>query len=87
MGNFATYGRFNLSGVSGISPIIELDLTRKGEFVRGKIHSTQQLGKGVPVLDENLRVLKEIQQLTSQDIPESNLQINADGTFFLKGKD
>lgn len=86
MGNFATYGRFNLSGPNGISPIIELDMTRNGEFVGGKIHATLQAGKGIPAMDESLRVVKEIQQLTSQDIPESNLVINSDGTFFQKGK-
>jgi hypothetical protein len=86
MGNFATYGRFNLSGPNGISPIIELDMDRDGEFISGKIHATLQVGKGIPALDESMRVVKEIQQLTSQDIPESNLVINSDGTFFQKGK-
>lgn len=86
MGNFATYGRFNLSGPNGISPIIELDMNRDGEFIGGKIHATLQAGKGIPALDESMRVVKEIQQLTSQDIPESNLVINSDGTFFQKGK-
>ena len=86
MGNFATYGRFNLSGPNGISPIIELDMNRDGEFISGKIHATLQAGKGIPALDESLRVVKEIQQLTSQDIPETNLVINSDGTFFQKGK-
>lgn len=86
MGNFATYGRFNLSGPNGISPIIELDMTRKGEFISGKIHAIRQEGKGIPVLDESLRVVKEIQELTSQDIPECDLVINSDGTFYQKGK-
>jgi poly-gamma-glutamate capsule biosynthesis protein CapA/YwtB (metallophosphatase superfamily) len=87
MGNFATYGRFNLSGPNGISPIIEVEMTKNGEFIRGKIHSTMQVGKGIPALDESQRVLKEIQQLTAQDIPESILEINEDGTFFQKKED
>lgn len=87
MGNFATYGRFNLSGPNGISPIIEVEMAKNGEFIRGKIHSTMQIGKGIPALDESQRVLKEIQQLTAQDIPESKLEINEDGTFFQKKED
>jgi len=46
-----------------------------------------QVGKGIPALDESQRVLKEIQQLTAQDIPESILEINEDGTFFQKKED
>jgi hypothetical protein len=87
MGNFATYGRFNLKGPNGISPIIEVEMTKNGEFIRGKIHSTMQVGRGIPALDESKRVLKEIQQLTAQDIPESKLVINEDGTFFQKKDD
>lgn len=87
MGNFATYGRFNLKGPNGISPIIEVEMTKNGEFIRGKIHSTMQVGRGIPALDESKRVLKEIQQLTAQDIPESKLEINEDGTFFQKKDD
>jgi len=87
MGNFATYGRFNLSGPNGISPIIEVEMAKNGEFIRGKIHSTMQIGKGIPALDESQRVLKEIQQLTAQDIPESKLEIKEDGTFFQKKED
>lgn len=84
LGNFATYGRFNLSGLNGISPIIELDLDLNGKFIKGKIHSINQTGRGGPVIDNNNRALKEIIELTKVDIPECNLNINSDGSISKK---
>lgn len=84
LGNFATYGRFNLSGSKGIAPIVEVEVSTDGTFISGKIHSTKQLGRGGPILDEQNRALKEIQELTLTDIPESILKIAADGSISTK---
>ena len=84
LGNFATYGRFNLSGLNGISPIIELELDLNGKFIKGKIRSINQTGRGGPVIDNNNRALKEIIELTKVDIPECNLNINSDGSISKK---
>jgi len=81
LGNFATYGRFNLSGPNGIAPIIELNVSDNGTFISGKIFSTKQIGEGGPVIDEENRVLKEIQELTLKDIPECILNIDSNGTI------
>jgi len=81
LGNFATYGRFNLSGSNGVSPIIELDIDTTGKFIKGQIHSTKQVGRGGPVLDPLNKVLKEIISLTKTDIPESTLVIHSDGSI------
>jgi hypothetical protein len=70
MGNFATYKRFNLSGVSGIAPIYKLYLTRSGDFVRGELISIHQPGEGGPVQDSSERVLQSVKQLCAQDVPE-----------------
>lgn len=79
LGNFVPYGRFKLWGLHGISPIIELNLDINGRFLKGKIHSIKQIGKGVPVLDENRAALKEIIKLTKADFPESLLGIDSSG--------
>lgn len=81
MGNFCTYGRFNLSGSAGIAPIVEVDVNSKGEFLRGKIHSTRQLGAGGPVLDNQNLALKEIISLTKADIPECTLKLDSSGVI------
>ena len=86
LGNFATYGRFNLNGLSGIAPIMELDLSIDGTFVSGKIHSTIQLGEGGPVLDGENAALKEIKKLTEADLPECILKIESNGSISVTKK-
>lgn len=84
MGNFATYGRFNLNGLCGIAPIIELAVNNKGEFKSGKIHSIKQIGEGGPVMDKDELALKEIINLTQTDIPESPIIIKPNGILYKK---
>ncbi len=79
MGNFATYGRFNLKGICGIAPIIKLFVNKKGEFLSGKIVSTKQIGEGGPIIDEEQLVLKEIINLTKLDVPESQIVVEQNG--------
>lgn len=86
LGNFVTYGRFNLSGPNGIAPIIELNLSVNGTFISGKIYSIKQLGQGGPVIDEQNHALKEIQELMRTDIPECILNIKSDGTITKNNK-
>ncbi len=81
LGNFATYGKFNLTGSNGIAPIIELHLSSEGKFISGKIYSIVQLGAGGPLIDNKNLALKEIQQLTRSDVPECDLKIESDGTI------
>jgi poly-gamma-glutamate capsule biosynthesis protein CapA/YwtB (metallophosphatase superfamily) len=81
MGNFCTYGRFNLNGVSGIAPVFKLQLTKNGEFVSGKVISTKQLGEGGPLLDETNGALEQIKKLTKMDIPELQINFRENGEF------
>lgn len=83
LGNFATYARFNLRGVSGIAPIMHVYTHRDGKFIKGKIIPTRQIGEGGPLYDKSNRVIQEIQNLVKEDFPESTLEIQDDGTFFL----
>ena len=52
LGNFATSGKFSLSGVKGIAPIIDVTVNSDGVFQKAKIISTAQLGKNGPIIDE-----------------------------------
>ncbi|HEV7331045.1 MAG TPA: CapA family protein [Flavisolibacter sp.] len=80
LGNFATYGRFNLDGPAGIAPIMKVYVNRKGEFIKGLIIPIKQEGEGGPVPDDSGAVIKKIQSLTAKDFPESRLLIKNDGT-------
>ena len=80
-GNFATYGKFNLKGTSGIAPIFKITLDSKGNFIEGEIIPVRQT-KGVygPFIDENKSAVKEIISLNKNDFPEGNgLSVSEDG--------
>ena len=80
-GNFATYGKFNLKGTSGIAPIFKITLDSKGNFIEGEIIPVRQT-RGVygPFIDENKSAVKEIISLNKSDFPEGNgLSVSEDG--------
>ncbi len=80
MGNFCTYHRFNLSGVSGMAPIFDIEIKNDGTFVRGKVISTRQFGEGGPVIDERKNALRLVKELTKSDVPE--LKLKWEGEYF-----
>lgn len=79
LGNFCTYGGINVSGVSGLSPIIKVFTNPKGLFLKAHITSTQQSFMAPVGLDSQNQVLKRIQTLTKSDFPESVVNIQDDG--------
>lgn len=79
LGNFFTYGRFNLRGYAGIAPVADVRVTRKGRLVAMRIHSVKLHGRGVPRLDPQQRALAAVRTLTRRDFPEGRLRFHADG--------
>lgn len=79
LGNFATYGRFNLKGEAGIAPIMKVFVDRDGKFLKGEIIATKQEGEGGPVIDETGAVIEKIRWLTKEDFPEGKLRVDEDG--------
>jgi hypothetical protein len=80
LGNFWTYGRFNLSGNSGLAPIARLEVTPTGELVSARIVSARQDRPGGPYHDPSGAAARRIAELTARDIPEAGITIAADGT-------
>jgi poly-gamma-glutamate capsule biosynthesis protein CapA/YwtB (metallophosphatase superfamily) len=76
LGNFATYGRFDLSGSLGYTVMLEVSLSEEGRFAGGKLISTKQEGKGVPMPDETNRGAKLVRSLTLQDFPRTGVRID-----------
>jgi len=76
LGNFCTYGRFNLKGVSGIAPIVKIYTNAKGKFLKGEIIPIKQIGAGIPKIDASKTVISKIQDLTKKDFPEIKLIID-----------
>ena len=74
MGNFNTYGQFNLQGVNGIAPLYQIKIDKNGNFIYADVISTKQT-KGIGLeLDAEGRVFQEIKRLTRLDFPEAQLQ-------------
>ncbi|WP_454951979.1 CapA family protein [Capnocytophaga granulosa] len=73
MGNFNTYGTFNLSGPNGMAPLLDIKLDRKGNFLYAKVISTKQSKVNGLELDPNYKVFEEMKRLTKTDFPETPL--------------
>lgn len=81
LGNFCTPYGISLSGISGYAPLLELEVTRDGRFLSGRIHSfIQRRGIG-PRLDSTHRAAREIAALTHDDIMHPRIRVANDGTI------
>jgi hypothetical protein len=80
MGNFATYGRFTLTGAQGLGMVLEVELDGQGRFSAGRILPTRQVGKGLAVSDPDGAVIPLVRGLTAEDFPETGARISEDGT-------
>ncbi|MGB7070514.1 MAG: CapA family protein [Pyrinomonadaceae bacterium] len=83
MGNFATYGMFNLKGAQGLTAIFEIKLDTEGKFVGGKIHSAKQVGRGIPVLEDSGESIKKIRALSLEDFGKTAPTVGNDGVILL----
>jgi hypothetical protein len=79
LGNFCTYAKFNLKGISGYAPLLSLKTNNKGEFLDGQIFSFLQLGEGGPKIDVSNAAAGLIKELSITDFPESELKIDEKG--------
>jgi hypothetical protein len=83
LGNFCTYGRFNLSGPNGIAPVIKISVDTTGKFISGKIIPVYQSYAGVRIDPDN-RVIKKIQDLTAADFPDAVIKVMDNGEIIYK---
>jgi len=81
LGNFATYGRFNISGNKGLGIILEGTFDSEGKFIQGKIISTKQTGKGVPIVDDSHLASDLVRRLSIEDFGETAIKVAQDGSI------
>lgn len=79
LGNFATYGRFNLSGNLGVGVVLEVELDGQGRFVNGRLLPTLQEGDGVPAPDPAGQAIGLVRLLSEQDFPTSGVVVDPAG--------
>lgn len=84
LGNFCTYGRFNLRGPAGIAPILKVYVDSEGAFVQGEITSVYQQKTHGPKLDPQHQALKKVIELSRADFPDDDLHITPEGLMAKK---
>lgn len=81
LGNFLTYGRFNIQGVSGTSLVLKVAIDLEtGDFVEGTIVPVELRDRGIPFIDPEKKSVKLIRDLSAQR-PSTGLIIGDDGTL------
>ncbi|HMK65878.1 MAG TPA: CapA family protein, partial [Thermodesulfobacteriota bacterium] len=83
LGNFLTYGLFNIKGPNGLSVIlkVEMDL-QSGEFVNGRVTPVKILNGGIPEPDESNQALDILKELTNTDRSRFNARIDDGGRIW-----
>ncbi len=79
LGNFCTYGRFNLKGECGISLILQVNLDTTGKFIDGRIVPVVLKPPGISVPDSLNRSIELIKKLCKEDFPLSAPYIDEKG--------
>lgn len=87
LGNFWTYGRFNLQGPNGLAPVVDLVLAPDGSLRSARIRSARQAGRGGPTLDPADGALALISELTAADLQDAGLTFEPDGTVRWPGSE
>jgi hypothetical protein len=85
LGNFATYGPFNLNGENGLSLVLEAHLSPDGSFVRGQIHPVRQEKPGGPKLDPDMRIIPILRALSTADFRQDAIVVGPRGELYLPG--
>lgn len=84
LGNFATYGWFQLYGETALTMILEVNLDTDGKFLGGKIHAGRQEGRGGPLLDRSNESVRVVRALSEADFGANAPKIADDGTITIK---
>lgn len=84
LGNFCTYGRFNLRGEAGIAPLVKVEVNESGKFVAGTVVPVYQSYNHGPKPDTQKRAIKTLLRLNAADFPESQLVVGEDGALSKK---
>lgn len=84
LGNFVTYGWFQLAGETALTMILEVRIDADGKFVSGTIHSGKQEGRGIPVLDESKTSIRVVRNLSETDFGPNAPKIADDGVISVR---
>ena len=86
LGNFCTYGGFNLRGPLGLTMLAVVDLYRDGRFAGGKLLPGRQVPPGIPRQDPEREAIRTIRSLSQADLAATAPTILDDGTVLWEGR-
>jgi poly-gamma-glutamate capsule biosynthesis protein CapA/YwtB (metallophosphatase superfamily) len=81
LGNFCTYGWFQLAGETALSEIVEVTIGADGKFISGRINAVKQEGRGGPLLDRSGEAIRVVRNLSNTDFGTNAPKIADDGTI------
>lgn len=79
LGNFVTYGPFNLKGPNGLTLILEATFDRHGTLLEAKAVPFVVPKPGIPLVDAANPTLAHLRKLSKEDFPESYPEIDDRG--------
>src|SRR6185437_13409839 len=85
LGNFATYGPFNLNAENGISLILEAHLAPDGSFLSGQVYPVKQEKPGGPKLDSAMSIIPLLRSLSQADFGANAVSVGAHGELLPPG--
>ena len=85
LGNFATYGPFNLKGENGLSLILEAHVLPDGTFLRGQVYAVKQDKPGGPKLDNSLAIVPILRELSRSDFGGTAVVVGPRGEVWQPG--
>lgn len=81
LGNFATYGWFQLKGPTAETMVLEVQLDADGKFLSGKINPFKLEARGILTADTTKSAISTVRNLSKLDFPNTMPKIAADGTI------
>jgi hypothetical protein len=84
LGNFCTYGWFQLLGETALTAILEVRLDRNGKMLGGKIHAGRQRRPGIPELDQTGEAIRVMRNLSNADFGLNGPKIAENGIFSIR---
>jgi poly-gamma-glutamate capsule biosynthesis protein CapA/YwtB (metallophosphatase superfamily) len=83
LGNFLTYGMFNLKGPNGIGAILQVKIDNEtGDFLSGRIVPVLLLQGGLPFLDPEKGAVNLVKSLTLEDFGNKAIGIGENGELY-----
>ena len=84
LGNFATYGWFQIVGATAETLVLEVELDADGKFMSGKIHPFVLVDRGILTEDKTKSAISTIRRLSELDFPNSAPKIADNGAISVK---